>query len=236
VDAVRRLVGLLVAALVATLALVACTPSGPSDPASNANQAPTDVQLIRPKAAFTARTISDWKSLGDAIVIAEVTSSREDDSTLTEAGNTGGIYGRVVTVAVLNRLWVRDAMHTPPAQFDMDAWGWVQRGNVKQAIVAAGEPRLETNHVYLLALARFTTGWSTLGDGAEMPFDNGTAGQGEWAGKVNDADQPALADLMGKNAAQVAAIIAAAQPDPRSVTLGSLDPLSRAKKLGKTSG
>lgn len=228
---------MLLAGLLAVVALTACSGgSGDATPSVDPNKAPEDVRLIYPKAAFTAKTISDWKSLGDAIVIAEVASSREDDSLVNDPKNNAGVYGRKVTLSVLTTLWTRDAAHTPPSSFEMTAWGWVQRGNAKQAIVAAGEPRLETNHVYLLALARFTTGWSTLGDGAQMPFDNGIAGDGEWAGKTSNDDQPALSDLMGKNSAQAEAIIAAVAPDPRSVGLGALDPLTRAKKLGKTSG
>ena len=229
----RALIGVVAAA---AIAVAGCTASTPTNlPSVNANAVPADVQVINPKSAFTAKTLSDWKSLGDAIVIAQVTSAREQTSGESNPEDNGGVYGRIVTVAVLNTMWTRDAAHVPPSTFDMNAWGWVLRGNAKRAIVPRGEPRLETNHVYLLVLAKFSTGWSTLGDGAEVPFDDGAVGTGEWAGKDPSDDQPAIDDLLGKDLNQAQAVIDAASPDPRSLAYNDLDPLERAKKLGKTS-
>lgn len=222
--------------LLAALILLAALVAGCSNPpAPDANQTPNDVRIIDPAAAFVAKTAVDWKSLGDAIAVIEVTGSREDKSAAGDPTQNGGTYGRIVDVSVDRVLWSRDAAHVPPDRFSMRAWGWVRNGNYRQAIVARGEPRFETGHSYLVALAKFPYGWGGLGSGAEAPFDDGTVGTGEWAGRDPGVDQPAIHELIGKNITQVQAYLDAVSPDPRSVQYGNLDPVQRAKKLGKAS-
>jgi hypothetical protein len=225
--------GIKAAALAAvTAALAGC--SGSSTSSSTPNQAPQDIAVVRPAAAFTAKTLPDWKTFGDAIDIVEIVDSKVDHSAAADPAKNGGTIGRLVQVSVLNRLWQRPGGPIAPTHFSMRAWGWVPHGNDQRAIVARGEPRLETNHVYLLVLGKFQPGWAALGDGAEMPFDNGVAGAGEWAGKNPDDDQPGIRSLLGKSAAEVQAILDTVQPDPRSTQYNDLDPIARAKKLGKT--
>lgn len=218
----------------ATVLLAGC--SGSSSPStSSANQAPNDVSVIRPAAAFTAKTLPDWKTFGDTIAIVEIVDSKVDHSAAGDPSQNGGTIGRLVQVSVLQVMWQRPGGPALPNRLSMRAWGWVPHGNSQQAIVARGEPRLETGHVYLLVFGKFKTGWAGLGDGAELPFDNGVAGGGEWAGKNPDDDQPGIKALLGKSAAEVQAILDSVRPDPRSLQYNALDPIARAKKLGKTS-
>lgn len=218
------IVGVLLGAL---LAITGC-----SGPAARMRFSANGVQIIDPQAAFTAKTLRDWKDLGDAIVAVQVTAERPDPGTAQTPAGTGGVYGRLVDIVVLHVYWQRDGAPAPPTGFTSKAWGWFNRGNRKQPIVARGEPRLEASHLYLLAIAKFKEGWVGLGDGAEVPFDGGTVGDGEWDGHDPKDKQPALDQLIGKNAAQVQQTIDATNPDPRATQYRDLDPISRAEKIG----
>lgn len=233
-DVRTRAAALLGAALVVPL-VAAC--SGASSPGSAGSSAATaNVEIIDTLAAFTAKTLVDWKSLGDAIAIVDITDSHADNSAAGDPTENGGTYGRIADVMVDDVLWERDdTTHALPTRFSMRVWGWVAHGNAQQAIVARGEPRLETGNTYLIAFAKFKTGWAPLGDGAEVPFDNGVVGQGEWAGRDPKDKQPAITALLGKNAAQVKQIVDETVPTPQSLEYGDLDPLTRAKKVGASS-
>lgn len=222
----RSTKGRALAALAAAIVLLAGCGGAPP------RVSPDGTRILDSTATFTAPTLRDWKDVGDAIVAVEVTGERQDPATAT---GPNGVYGRLVDVSVLHVYWQRGSGTAPPGNFTMRAWGWLLDGNSMQPFVVRGEPRLDVNHVYLLAMAHFATGWAGLGSGAEVPFDGGIVGHGEWEGRDPKLGQPALAELLGKDAAQVQAIIDATQADPRAAAYDELDPLGRARKLGLTS-
>jgi hypothetical protein len=217
-----RAVGI-VALLAAVFALAGCSVKHPSFSENG-------TRIVDPTAAFSAPTLQDWKDLGDAIVAVSVISDRK---VVGAAATTDGVFGREIDVQVLHVYWQRGPAFAPPDNFTTKAWGWVQDGNSLRPIVARGEPRLEPDHLYLLAIAKFTTGWAGLGSGAEVPFDVGQVGYGEWEGRDKNIDQPGIKELLGKDAGGVQAVLDRTQPDPRSLQYSDLDPLARAKKLGK---
>ena len=189
-------------------------------------------EIIDPISSFSATSLQDWKDLGDAIVAAQVTAERPDGGSASEPAGANGVYGRLIDVQVLQTYWQRGPRFTPPQRFTTKALGYVLHGNQEQPIVARGEPRLEKGHVYLLVIARFGSTWAGLGNGAEVPFDNGTIGVGEWDGRDKNVEQPAIDSLLGDNAAQLQAAINRTQPDPRAALYDNLTPDQRAKKLG----
>jgi hypothetical protein len=188
--------------------------------------------IIDPSSPFAATTLRDWKDIGDAIVAVDVTADRKDPGTLAHPAGENGVYGRLIDVSVEQVYWQRGSAFAPPTAFTSKAWGWVDHGNSLQPIVARGEPRLEPHHLYLMAIAKFATGWTGLGAGAEVPFDGGVIGTGEWQGRDKNVKQPGIQSLLGKNAAGVQAAIDATQPDPRAAQYDNLSPVERAKKLG----
>jgi hypothetical protein len=188
--------------------------------------------IIDPSSPFSATTLRDWKDLGDAIVAVDVTADRKDPGTIAHPAGQNGVYGRLIDVTVVHVYWQRGPAFAPPSSFTSKAWGWVDHGNELQPIVARGEPRLEPHHLYLMAIAKFSTGWAGLGAGAEVPFDGGVIGTGEWQGRDKNIDQPAIDSLLGKNAAGVQTSVDETQPDPRAAQFDNLSPAQRAKKLG----
>jgi hypothetical protein len=222
----RRRAAFVVALLAAVIALAGCSSKHPG-------YSEDGTRIVDPAAAFTAPTLADWKDLGDAIAAVEITGDRKDPGTAADPAGTSGVYGRLIDVQVLHVYWQRGPAFTPPTTFTTNGWGWISHGNSLQPIVARGEPRLVPDHIYLMALAKFTTGWAGLGSGAEVPFDGGNVGYGEWEGRDKNIKQPAIADLMGKNAAGVQEAIDQTQPDPNAAKYDNLDPIQRAKKLGK---
>jgi hypothetical protein len=221
-----RIAGIAAVLVAAVLALSACSSKHPG-------YSENGTRIVDPNAAFTAPTLQDWKDLGDAVAAVEITGERKDPGTTADPAGTSGVYGRLIDVQVLHVYWQRGPAFTPPATFTTNGWGWVSHGNTLQPIVARGEPRLDPNHVYLLALAKFKTGWAGLGSGAEVPFDGGQVGYGEWEGRDKNIKQPALEELMGKDAAGVQAALDQTQPSAQSAKYDDLDPIQRAKKLGK---
>lgn len=192
---------------------------------------PRAVTVVDPDPAFVATRLVDWKNFGDAIASVRVVSERPDPSTPADPNENGGLYGRLVELRVEHVFWVRDAAHTPPAAFTSSAMGWFGKGGHRTPLAARNEPRLVPRHRYLMATAHFADGWGGLGGGAEVPFDSGVVGVGEWDGRDSHAEQPALDQLMGRDAGQVQAAIDAVAPDPVSIKYGDLEPVARAQQV-----
>ena len=147
-----------------------------------------------------SQTAKDWITHADHVVVA--TPVREQDTNRRDF-TTGSVEyqtDRKVTFRTDRVLWSAEApRHSMGKDFDMVAEGWsVYRSGTRVKRTAADAPRLEPGHTYLLALGWEESSWLVLGEGAAVPFDDHTAGQGEWCGRTLGKDDVALGERFSR--------------------------------------
>ncbi|MFV0135961.1 hypothetical protein ACLGIH_22575 [Streptomyces sp. HMX87] len=132
-------------------------------------------------------TAKDWVDNADHVVVASPTAERDTNRRDFDKGSVQYQTDRAVSFRTDDVLWSSERPRRSMGEsFEMVAAGWrVYRDSgtrVKRTTAAA--PRLEPGHTYLLALRWDEGRWTVLGEGAAVPFDDGTAGRGEWCGRV----------------------------------------------------
>ncbi|CAM5368318.1 hypothetical protein STENM223S_05430 [Streptomyces tendae] len=141
-----------------------------------------------------SQTAADWITNADHVVVATPTAEQDTNRRNFAKGAIQYQTDRTVTFRTDKLLWSSPRPRQQIGKdFDMVSAGWnVYRANgdrTKRTTAAA--PRLEPDHTYLLAL-RWTSGqWTVLGEGAAVPFDHHTVGQGEWCGRTLSKDDVA---------------------------------------------
>ncbi|WP_150133733.1 hypothetical protein [Streptomyces hyaluromycini] len=136
---------------------------------------------------YPSRTAKDWVSYADHVVVASPTGERETNRRTYAKGSVAYAMDRLVSFRTDSRLWSRSSpRHALGTAFDMAAPGWevYRSSGTRVAEMATDAPRLQVGHTYLLALRWHEGGWTVLGEGAAVPFDDHTGDQGEWCGRV----------------------------------------------------
>lgn len=184
-------------------------------------------------------TASDWVTYADHVVVVEAVSEQVISPDAEELERGEGIIGRTVTLSIEEVLWSREgAPKAAHATWNYSALGWhFSEGDTENAVPMAlhGFPRVELGHEYVMAIrweAAVCTDdgdflpaqWRGLGEGSEIPFDDGILGNGESEGAVADAgafaaaaeempDQGVEELLAGEGAAAIVSALEDAQPD-----------------------
>ncbi|MFF8530769.1 hypothetical protein ACN6K9_006109 [Streptomyces sp. SAS_267] len=136
---------------------------------------------------YPSQTAKQWVTHADQVVVATPIREQETHRRDFTKGPIQYETDREVTFRTDNIVWsARDPAKPMGKDFDMTAPGWrvYRASDNREKKTAAYAPRLETGHTYLLALRWDDDGWMVLGEGAVVPFDDHTAGQGEWCGRV----------------------------------------------------
>ncbi len=110
--------------------------------------------------AYPQDTLTDLVSYADEVSVAVVTGERPLPTGPEE--ETGGYYGRAVTVRIEDTVWRGPSGLTAPRTFEFVTWGW--SGSYDDAIAGCGGARLEVGKRYLLPLARADGRWWAFGD------------------------------------------------------------------------
>jgi len=185
---------------------------------------------------WPSKSLTDWVSYADVVVVVHVDSERPQPES-DDVKRTGeGLVGRTVEVSVTSTLWQRQPTFIAPAKTTLDVWGWVVQDGKKQPTVARGSSRIEVGHAYIMGWTSSgkRPGWSSLGPGAEIPFDQGIAGTGERAGADPAHTDPAATarqQLNGRDRDAIAAVLAGTAPDPLAVKYASLPVLERYQRV-----
>ncbi|MER7048392.1 hypothetical protein ABT391_26465 [Streptomyces jumonjinensis] len=152
-----------------------------------------------------SQTAEDWVTYADHVVVVTAVSERETPPALIEIERGEGLTGREVTLRVDEVVWSRGgAPRAAPAEWKRASTGWRFTGGStsnRTKMAMRDQPRVETGHRYILALdweeAKCSPGdepepaqWHTLGEGAVVPYDNNTIGEGEMEGRHLQATQP----------------------------------------------
>lgn len=153
--------------------------------------------------AEPSQTAKDWITHADHVVVA--TPVREQDTNRRDYGPGAVRYrtDRTVTFRTDRVLWSADApRHSLGKDFAMVAAGWTvfRKDDRRVKRTTADAPRLEPGHTYLLAVRWDEDGWGVLGEGAAVPFDDHTAGRGEWCGRTLGQEDVALGERFSRSA------------------------------------
>lgn len=140
-----------------------------------------------PSDSHPSRTAADWITNADHVVVATPTAEQDTNRRNFAKGAIQYQTDRAVTFRTDKILWSSPRPRQQIGQdFDMVSAGWnVYRDSGKRTKrTTAAAPRLEPGHTYLLALRWASGQWAVLGEGAAVPFDQQTVGQGEWCGRT----------------------------------------------------
>ncbi|MEP7021656.1 MAG: hypothetical protein ABI808_13475 [Pseudonocardiales bacterium] len=176
-------------------------------------------------------------SYADVVVEIHVDSEAAEPESAAVKQTHEGLVGRKASVSIVATLWTRSPTFTAPPTATIGVWGWVVHDDKRRPTVPRGGSRIEVGHNYLLAWTSsgIHSGWSSIGPGAEIPFDGGIAGQGERLGadthNVLAGTSAAFRQVNGLTLAQVTAVVNAAKPDPLAVKYRSLPAVQRFQKV-----
>ncbi|MFF3849088.1 hypothetical protein [Streptomyces sp. NPDC002328] len=153
-------------------------------------------------------TAKDWVTQADHVVVATPEREQETNRRDFTTGAVHYVTDRTVTFRTDRVLWSASGQkRTVSKGFDMVAAGWsVYRESGRRVKRTTAEaPRLEPGHTYLLAVrweeatAGGRGGWTVLGEGAAVPFDDHTVGQGEWCGRTLTKEDVAEAERFARS-------------------------------------
>lgn len=181
--------------------------AGPPSATHVSNAPVADTVVLGDGSSRTAdRTIGDWVTYADHVLIVTVVNEIRHAPSRKEIERREGLIGRTVELRVDQVLWsAPDAPQPAPKSLKLSAAGWIFNNNngAGERKIAIGESsRLDKGHTYVKALEwiddpcfedpkRGT--WEGLGSGDTIPFDGGVLGAGEFEGRAQ-----ALGQLMAK--------------------------------------
>lgn len=202
---------------------------------------------------YPSHTAEDWVTYADHVVVVTPVDEVETPPAASEIERGEGLIGRNVEMRVDKVLWSRDDAPKPaPTSYTRQSTGWVFDGDVKnrRKFVLEGRPRIELGHSYVIALRWEPTHcsegdkpdpaqWVGLGEGSNLPFDEGVIGMGEFAGTVrpaptvarNQADHsveetPLAEALAGRGEEELVEALESATPVATPARPGSASPRS----------
>ncbi|MFJ5276116.1 hypothetical protein [Streptomyces parvulus] len=154
-----------------------------------------------PSDSHPSRTAEDWVTNADHVVVATPTAEQDTNRRTFAKGAVQYRTDRAVTFRTDKVLWSSPRPRQRIGQgFDMVGAGWnVYRDSGERTKrTTAAAPRLESGHTYLLALRWVSGRWVVLGEGAAVPFDHQTVGEGEWCGRTLSKDDVALGERFSR--------------------------------------
>jgi hypothetical protein len=235
----------IIAAASVTGIIVAALAAPAADPAAQVALDPqSDVLLGNGSDHLPSVTAADWVTYADHVIVVEAVAEQALPPTAAELERGEGVIGRIVSLTVEDVLWSRDgAPQAAPATWEYSGLGWhFAEGDTTNAVEMAllEFPRVEVGHQYVMAVrweravcdedGEYTPAqWRGLGEGSEIPYDDGTIGNGESEGTVQDAaafaaeaedeaDQGVEELLAGESADALVSALNSAVPDSAAQT------------------
>jgi hypothetical protein len=198
--------------------------------ASHHRSAPRAIACAAEDPAYPVDTLTDLVSYADQVSLATVTRERPLPPGPEE--ESGGYYGRVVTVQVDDTVWRGQASKEVPRTFEFVTWGW--SGSYDDPIAGCGGARLEVGRTYLLPLARDDDGWWAFGDtSTNLRLEGGIVDGHDFVG---DEPSAVLRALDGMTVGEVAAVLAETTPDPVAAKYAELGAIERWQAVARERG
>ncbi|MFE2581017.1 hypothetical protein [Streptomyces sp. NPDC059378] len=154
---------------------------------------------------YPSESARDWVDNADVVIVGRAT--REWESGRQELAVGAYRYRLERTVRLTRESVVftsgRRTHPSPGPTVDYVAPGWkIPRSDAATRVdVLTGDaPRVVPGHTYVLALRWDEGSWVSLGEGAVVPFDGHTVGNGEWCGRVLGTADFAEGERMGRHA------------------------------------
>jgi hypothetical protein len=229
----------IIAAASVTGIIVAAIAAPAERPEDQAAPASDEVMLGQGSDHLPSVTATDWVTYADYVIVVDAVSEKAIAPTAEEIERGEGVIGRVISLTVEDVLWTREgATHAAPATWEYSGLGWAfSDGNTADPVEMAFHdlPRIEVGHQYVMAIrweaavcdedGEYTPAmWRGLGEGSEIPYDDGTLGKGESEGTVQDTaafaaeaeeepDQGVEELLVGQGADALVSALESAVPD-----------------------
>ncbi|WP_063788879.1 hypothetical protein [Streptomyces griseoruber] len=152
---------------------------------------------------YPSETAKDWVRYADVVVVGRAVEERESGREELSAGTYSYEVDRTVQLEVQDKPFTSTTRSHPTVGSSLDyiGLGWnVLRSDGKTLIpeLTGDAPRVVPDHTYVLALRWEDERWVSLGEGAVVPFDGQSVGNGEWCGQVVDTDGFAQGERTGR--------------------------------------
>lgn len=208
----KRLIGLAVLTVLASLALFAAVERGGSQ----------EAHMVRGTShpLWPNETLSDWVGFADHVAVVSVAGENRLPlrAAVTEVGE--GYVGRTIMLDVESTLWSRESAPAAPrfAEVMTDGWWYDDDNFIPYSDVASHRPEVGERLLVGLLLTK-DHGWALLTTG--VPIIDSVV--------TPDAGQEGVARrLHGATLGNAKALFAAARPDPVARRNAHLDPDTRA--------
>ncbi|MFG2947402.1 hypothetical protein [Streptomyces adustus] len=138
---------------------------------------------------YPSESAQDWVDNADVVIVGRATREWESDRQELVSGAYRYQLERTVRLARESVVFTsgRRVHPSPGPTVDYVAPGWkIPRSDATARVddLTGDAPRVVLGHTYVLALRREEGRWVSLGEGAVVPFDGHTVGNGEWCGRV----------------------------------------------------
>jgi len=183
--------------------------------------------------AYPAETLDDVLTYADQVSVVTVTGERRLPTGTEE--ESGGLYGRSVTLRVDETIWHLPGAATAPQTMETVTWGWL--GSYDNPIATEGGARLEVGGRYLLPLAHGVEegklDWWAFGDTPTNFLLEAGAVSGEYVGDERSA---ALRAVTGMTVDEVEALLNRMEIDPLALKYARLGARKRWQVIGRARG
>lgn len=211
-------------ALVTTAALLAflagCNSTSTEESTSSTNQT-----VVATDSVYPLGSLDDVVTYATQYSVFTISDDREG---APEGEGPEPYIPRFVTVEILETLWSDPenlGVVEPGTSFEMLAWGSIG-GADRSELVPDGRTRLEVGETYVGGLVFDRNEWGTY---------PGTIAASDLAGLITQLpnEESILGELAPATTVELAALLAAATPDPRASQFSELEPFERALAVGK---
>ncbi|MGX1544450.1 hypothetical protein [Streptomyces adustus] len=153
---------------------------------------------------YPSESAQDWVDNADVVIVGRATREWESDRQELASGAYRYQLERTVRLTRESVVFTsgRRAHPSPGPAVDYVAPGWkIPRSDAAARVddLTGDAPRVVLGHTYVLALRWEEGRWVSLGEGAVVPFDGHTVGNGEWCGRVLGPEDFAEGERMARH-------------------------------------
>lgn len=168
-----------------------------------------------------SRTLEDWVSYGDAVVVIDVLNEAElpRDASIEQTGE--GYIARAVEFRIASTLWSSNRIALPEGVFTSSVSGWFVHDNALTPATFNDAPRFEVGQRYVVSFVDFGNEWAPQGSGAILRLEGDKVLPQEAAGPS------AATDLVNLTPDEIIGVLRSTSSSPEVEGLMDLDPVSR---------
>ncbi|AKU15371.1 hypothetical protein [Luteipulveratus mongoliensis] len=217
------------AALLLAMVIAACGSAKDTDPATATGPTPISGQWAQSgDEALPTETRTDWVTYGTHVVLAKITAERllSLETMPASTPNDGdGTRARIATFSIIRTLWKAKGEADLPPTVDQTVFGVKVTGGKSTPSIVRGRPGFLVGETYIVPFTMFQGERSLLSADVGVPVSG--------MKYAYESRKPAVIELTGKTAAEVAQILAKTPPDPVAAKYPDLTPEQRWGKVSQ---